>query len=466
MVLLLVELLQAPHVHDGMNPVAAADAVTGPPAVAEIPAHNSHPMVESITLKGDNTRGTIAAVTADVATTTDVMENQFTLVVKFDQPVVGAADVRTLATDSADLTATPIVLRDPLVGADPASPSTLTNDTVTIGDFTVSIVNGDSTSASADTRIAVGAAAATGITAGIATRTGTAGDTFEVVVTLTDTDATNTDNPFPSGIMGADTRIFKVQVNANAVYSLETAPTNAIGDITGSGSTASRVYPFTLVDELPRLADTVAPTVDIAVSDALVSGKAVFTLTFSEGLGSGVDKLDYPGDFTVSNGTIAAMATDFVGADETDASTEEDVYVVHVTPNTGYEDGPITLTIVPEAQIADPGTVSNNPLRLDRANSTLSATFDLVRPTVLSHSVDDDIATPTGGDATATYLGFSFTFSEAIDPASFTVNALDSNVGDNAGINLNWFGPTPAMDDPLTANVDESETTFTVVVEG
>ena len=49
----------------------------------------------------------------------------------------------------------------------------------------VSVVNGDSTAADADTRIAMVTAA----------RTGTKGDTFEILVTFTDDSSDNSTNP-------------------------------------------------------------------------------------------------------------------------------------------------------------------------------------------------------------------------------------------------------------------------------
>ena len=84
------------QVHAGDTPVRAV-ATDGTVTVGDT-NHGAHPTVSSITLKGANTRGTMAAVTEDDTATGDVNEAQFTIVIDFDRDVTDAASSTDFTT--------------------------------------------------------------------------------------------------------------------------------------------------------------------------------------------------------------------------------------------------------------------------------------------------------------------------------------------------------------------------------
>ena len=98
------------HTHDGMNPV---EAIADNPATADVtentPAHNSHPTVKITVKAGDNvsTDGETIRI-VDAGTPTDAAETgdeqTFTLVIDFDQVVLGTAETSTTAASEAPTT--------------------------------------------------------------------------------------------------------------------------------------------------------------------------------------------------------------------------------------------------------------------------------------------------------------------------------------------------------------------------
>ncbi len=225
-----------PHDHPVLE--AVVEDTTATPPVLPVPIHNDHPRVQSITLKaGDTVRGNMVAVDATTNTT-------FTVVVTFDRDVVGTAD-------SADTTG----------NAD----GDLANN-----ELGVSILNVDNTAATAPT-FAV-------------TRVANSHSTFEIVVTPA---------AYPTGTADAndETLRFRIQVNAGAVFSVQTTelPANVINpiDVPGGASLASMVEEFTLLSALPPANERPTLTIDATTpepADAVTTGSfdIVYTTTDPE----------------------------------------------------------------------------------------------------------------------------------------------------------------------------------------
>ena len=147
--------------------------------------------------------------------------------------------------------------------------------------------------------------------------------------------------------------------------------------------------------------ETVAPTVTVEAADALDSdGNAVFTITFTEELGTGFAAFDVE-DLTIEGAdeTVAPVLSGPVG----------DVYTLTVTPLTTTT----SVTVTVGAQIAD---ISGNPVDLTDADSIASATFDNEAPTVA-------IAAPLAPESDGNLM-FTFVFSEPIDPETFNSNDI------------------------------------------
>ena len=169
-------------------------------------AHTGHPMVTSIDLEGDNTRGTTAAVSGMAVGTTDV----FTLVITFDEALTEAQ------TDT--------------------SPSTafLLDGTV---DFPSVILNKDKLAEATD------ATTPARVTIADATRVADSdGKKFEALVTIA--------GSFPSGTAADDHEVMYLKVNVGAAAGFGLASRPGIAVVNGGASLASDVYEFKLVNDL------------------------------------------------------------------------------------------------------------------------------------------------------------------------------------------------------------------------
>ena len=234
--------------------------------------HNAHPTVTSIVLKpGALVRDNMVVVTDDDATTADVNESQFTLVITFDREVVSAATILSAAADVVDPTADPVV----------------DNVVLAVADFTENVT------------LANNASATGGVDIADATRVAGSNNQFEAVATLS--------TAFPTGNSGADAFRLRVSVNARAAFSPQTHPLNSLNPIPGGASEPSTVYAFTLVNMLP----TLTPTVMIeAESGATVD--APFDVTFTFGPPAPSTFADT--DITVTGGYVSAGPTQGTGA--------------------------------------------------------------------------------------------------------------------------------------------------------
>ena len=177
-----------------------------PATEATIAAHNGHPMVTSITLKGDNTRGSEAMVSGTTVGTTDV----FTLVITFDRALTAAGADRAIDSTAAS----------PLTGAE----------------FNALILNKDKITAATDgTTPAV-------VTIADSTRVADSkGTKFEAVATIS--------GSFPSGAAtdAHEVMYVKVSIDAAAGFSLASVPEAEL--VNGGASLKSRGYEFKLVKE-------------------------------------------------------------------------------------------------------------------------------------------------------------------------------------------------------------------------
>ena len=215
--------------------IAIADDPTTVGVTENVATHNSHPVVKSITLKGDNTRGTMAAVTDTTIGTTDI----FTLVIEFDQPVVATGNLRVIPA-AADETTSPLQTAD----------------------FSEVVLNVDGTDATGTVEIAD------------ATRVANTNNKFEAVATLS--------SAFPSGTADANDKefTFKVVVNANAVFSLATVPLTT--EVPGGNSLASSAYTFTLVNALGDAPTPTTGTEGKITGDASLENPFPITITFAK----------------------------------------------------------------------------------------------------------------------------------------------------------------------------------------
>ena len=368
----LLETLPAVNLNPGTGP--GQDNDTDDTGEAEVTPHNAHPMVTSIVLKGDNTRGTMAAVVTDDTNTADVSEDEFTLVVTFDRDVVSAAATTTIP----DFSATDLTSGAQLETADLTSTLLNVDNTDVAGSPTFVINRVDGNNAQ-----------------------------YEVVVTpaalpnADDDDATTNDN----------TLTFRIRVIAGGVFSLQTRgiPPNEVNaiDVPGGGNFESDIYVFTLVSALPEVPtppDTDAPTLvithDPADRAALpASGNVTFTFTFNEALGTN-DNAFSLGDVTITNGS----AVDFTASGN--------IYTVEVKPTDPTQ--AVTVSVAATA-VAD---ASGNNLAVDVMETYMAD--DTAAPTVVINAV------PATGDDAGKVL-FTFTFSEPI--TDFTSDDLIRGTG-------------------------------------
>ena len=101
----------------------------------------------------------MVVVGVDDTDTTDVKENEFTLIVTFDQDVVSAVSIRDVTKDNDG--ATPPV--DNIVLSSDANPPTAQTPSATpaslgeftAGDFKARLLNGDSTAVSTETQVTI-----------------------------------------------------------------------------------------------------------------------------------------------------------------------------------------------------------------------------------------------------------------------------------------------------------------------
>ena len=313
--------------HDGSHPVNEAILGDDPatPNTVETDevitaAHNGHP-VPTISLKDEdpnsNTDGVNGAekkvvIAANDSTTDPVREDQFTLVVEFDQDVVGTAIEPTVTADFTD--------------ADNLPTSILADD-----ELTDIVLN------------SLGAEIDSGIR--IESVTWVEKRKFEVLVTV-QTDA------IPNGT--ADDPLEEVtvraRVNAGAVFSLQTVP--VFDDVPGGPSVASSLLEFTLVSSLP---DDPPPT-DAVVSTVVAGGlsaddEVVFTITFDKVLNTSKTppQTFRLGDVTVEGGS----AVDFV------ADADGKTFMVTVEADDATQ--PITVTAGGISAVSDPEQVVVTP---------------------------------------------------------------------------------------------------------
>ena len=302
------------HTHDdAMTPVEAVAEDTNTDEIELVPAHNSHPTVEITLEPGANVSsdGTTAAVIADDTNTSDVMENQFTLVIEFDQEVVGGE-------------------------TDAAVPTDLSTSVLLAGELTFDIVNSATPAAVVSTN-----------SDAISSVTWVAGNKFEAVVNV-GTIPTTGDN---------ETLTFRIFVNQNAVYSLQTPgkspePGAQVVPYAGGGNAKSKLYEFTLVKTLAVAVTPTAPTkvgvgTDISVTlDPATSGLAATDFTIMEGDTELTPVVNMagsmltitPGDLDVDSTVTIAPSTAGMAKitfDQVSVAVDRTVPVVTITPPTG-----------------------------------------------------------------------------------------------------------------------------------
>ena len=392
------------HTHPLREALPAQTNADGTTPGTEVAAHYSHPTVASVALKAGDTvtaDGTSAVITADDTTTTDVAENELTLVVTFSEPV-NTTDGSSLTVTAADL--------------------------IDSGDFTLQVRNANNAIVTTGTPVAV----STG-TAPIARVTNNE-MAFEVRFAFT-TDAT------PNGTEddALEYLTFYVQVNAGAAFGL--ARPAGINPDTPGGASYAQPDPassFRLIHEIPTPPDTTAPAMRITTPTmAAANGDVVFTIDFDKALGTGPSGLQAT-DFTITGGTgvlaeVDPLPTgDDAPADMGTTANPKPVverYTLTVTPDAMGDDS-VTITLGPDAVADALGNVI-----VPGASTT--ATYDITPPTV----VITPPAAPDDGK-----LLFTFMFSEPIQ--GFPVGAIDRSGSDN--VRLLDGGPMLSDDsDPM-----------------
>ena len=196
----------------------------------------------------------------------------------------------------------------------------------------------------------------------------------------------------------------------------------------GTKSDKSAAY---MVPEEAMEPDTTAPIVMITAPTELTNGKAVFTISFDEMLGTGPSGFQFS-DLEITGGT--AMETDL---NETADSTDDmPKYTLSVTPG----DGIVTVSLR-ENSASD--TAGNT---VDHTTDDASAMYnnDSTPPTVV-------ITPPTAPDSNGN-LTFTFDFSEDVN---FDDNDIDRAGSDNVRLGANSAPVQDATD----------STVYTVLVE-
>ena len=342
-------------------PAVAADPNTNTPARAEVPIHGDHPTATISVKSGQgNVRGNMVAVIADDAATTDVEENEFTLLVTFNVDVVDAGTQASIADDNSDIA----------------------NGDLAATDFLFSVLDGNNGTITAPTldivRVNDGAASPAITDAGR--------KQFEITVDST---------VFPSGTADAadEELTFRIRLNADTIFSLQKPEILPNGittvDVPGGGNIQSGTLMLTLVKELPPAdvaPDTEKPTVTLGTPEAS-GGKINFPYTVSETAGK--DVLLTEGEIEVENGT----------AEITDSH-------IVVTPDSVTSK--VTVTVKANAVTDTAGNKSE-------ASEPKSFTPKGYVPTITITSAD-------GTDDDAGKIIFTIDFSEA--PASFNVNHI------------------------------------------
>ena len=352
-----------------------ADGDTTDTGEGAVSTHNAHP-IPTLSLKPDAADATTAkvrdnkVVIASVDSQTNAIDaNEFVLVVDFDQDVVNNNTTEEVNRATETL-------------------PTLTFLNATLNANGVTITNG--------------------VSLGTPTRFGTAADKneddskFEIVVLVDPT-------AIPTGSDALKTVTVRLQLRQthddgdnntteSGAYSLATMP--LFTQVPGGASEASNFFEITLVKEFPKAPDTTAPTVEVTAPTELNKGKADFTITFSEQLGTGFSAFDL-NDVTITGGT--ATAADLTGpAKKDDDSQEDDVYKLVVTPD---DPAPAAITVsLADAMIADPA--GNTLTDFSKAEATYTYP-DETPPTIIS------AAEPKAPEKDGT-LKFTFTFSELL----------------------------------------------------
>ena len=208
-----------PHDTHPVLEAIAADSAATPPLLG-VPVHGVHP-VPTITLKpnADTVKGNEVIVLADDATTTDVNENTFTVIIGFDVPVAASAT----ATEAAQ------------------TPITAANN------WGILVLDAD------DVPIAAGATIDNSVQAAVA-------DDNEAVITIADAGL-----PADMG----DTHTIRIQLNANVgVFSLQKTHVDGVTttDVEGGQNVASAIAEFTLVRTLTP--DNMLPMITLTGTSA------------------------------------------------------------------------------------------------------------------------------------------------------------------------------------------------------
>ena len=290
--------------HADLNADVADDPATTN-IIEAATAHNSHPKVTKVTLKGANTRNADmkAAVTDPSAIGGSATDNQFTLVIKFDQPVAKTAAV-------------------------PSVPAADEGALLSDANFNKALLGTDGNAAAA----ASDGTAAT-VTFRDATRSGTTKDTLEVVVAI--------GAAWPTGTANATDEEFtlKFEISEGVVYSLQTRPN--VDTVPGGRNLLSDAYTVTLVKEL---GDGPTPTTG---TEGKITGEVSFdnpfpiTITFAK-----ADVELTEGDILVTGGARLSPNSLY---EDTPAADEDDmtVYKAAVEPftNAAQVFGVITITL-------------------------------------------------------------------------------------------------------------------------
>ena len=245
---------------------------------------------------------------------------------------------------------------------------------------------------------------------------------------------TEPDEGFPTGVVESWT----LTVTADASYQLAKVALKAksVEDMSGNKG------PATPKDAVVTAVDKIKPAVKFAVKSttkppALNNGKAEFTITFTEALGSGDNGLQTH-DLTVTGGTVANA--DLTGpANKTDDSQNPDVYTLAVTPTVADADivaganpslADITVSVDTGSSGPQIQDTAGNDIDLTTAaryeptgTGTTSATFDRTPPT-------GDVTLSSG--PTNGKLTFRAVFSEPVREA--TVKVFDRGATANLAI--------------------------------
>ena len=235
----------------------------------------------------------------------------------------------------------------------------------------------------------------------------------------------------------------------------------AVADAAGNMSAAVAVSP----DSTYIPADSIRPTVEVeAPNDNQLNamGDAVFTITFSEALAtSPVSGFSF-GDLTVTGGM--AEASDLEGPNPAGSNPQgnEQIYWLSVTPD---GDGTIMVTVGDAIEDA-----AGNQIDLTHADSTPSASMivDMTSPDVVAYRTMILENAPANAPAMGDYVAFTFTFTEAIDIDTFTVNSIDQGSSHNIGrLSGNYFGPTDVSGmaiDPIDATTVYADHSYQIIV--